>query len=79
LTHDFLEALRFDELDAVFLVDLVDRNALVLQREEEVNELADLVCVVGLLFLDFLQLALTLLELDQQVKLLLGQHCGRCL
>ena len=54
LAHDFLESVGLDEFDPIILVDFIHGNALVLQREEEVDELADLVRVVRLLFLDLL-------------------------
>lgn len=54
LAHYFLKAVSLDKLDPIVFIDLVDGNALVLQREEEINELANLVRVVCLFFLDLL-------------------------
>lgn len=71
LSHDLLEAVSLYELDTIVLIDFVDRNALVLQSEEEVDEFADLVRVVGLLLLNLFQLPLLVLKLHEQVQFFL--------
>ena len=67
LTHYFFETISLNEFDAVIFIDLIDRNTLVLQGEEEVNEFAYLVGVVGFLFLQLLHFSLLFLQLDEQV------------
>ena len=47
LAHYLLESVRVDEFYSVFFINLIDRNALVLEGVEEVDELRHFVCVVG--------------------------------
>jgi len=67
LAHDLLESVGVDEFDSVFFIDLVDRDALVLQRVEEVNELGHFVCVVGFFLRHLFQLAGLVVRLNHQV------------
>lgn len=56
MSHDLLEPISFDVLDAVSLVDLVHRDALVLQSEEKVDQFANLVGIIALVLVSLLQL-----------------------
>lgn len=71
LSHDFFETIGLNKLDSVVFIYFIDGDALVLQSEEEVDELADLVGVVGLLFGYLFQFSLLLFQLHEKVELLL--------
>ena len=69
LTHDLSKAICRDILDALLLVDLVNWDALVLEREEEKEELVFLVLVVVNSTLVLCQCPFQLLILYEQVSL----------
>ena len=67
MRHDFVKAIGTDGLDALLLVDFIDRHAFVLQCEEEEHELVDLL-------LHELFLLLFLSEFEPHMLLVLHKH-----
>ena len=67
LFHNLVKSVRFDGFDSFLLVDVVHRDTLVLEREEEEHHLVDLLCVPLLLLSLLPQLQPELLLLDEKI------------